>query len=84
MLIKMIDTAVKTATVTLNYDDLRCLNNSLYLLSQQQGKKDVDFNNVYSNILFLSMLVKEGELPTYALDHISSLRHDGDTDGSNK
>lgn len=84
MLIKTIDATEKTVTVTLSYDDLRCLNNSLYLFSQQEGRKDDNFNIVYSNILLLFTLAKYGNLPAFEFDHICSLRHKGDTNGSNK
>ncbi len=82
MLIKAIDATEKTATVILSYDDLRCLNNSLYHVSEQECKKDADFNTVYSNILLLFTLAKYGKLPAFEFDHISKLRHKGSANES--
>lgn len=62
------------ATVTLNYDELRCLNNSLYQLSKcVEIEKDSNFNSVYAQIIEVFALVKHGKIPHFELDHIHKL-----------
>ncbi len=68
MIIREINTNSKSATVTLDYDELRCLSNSLYKVSRfDDVEKDKDFNNVYAKIIELFSLVKHGMLPEFEL-----------------
>ena len=79
MIIREINTNSKFATVTLNYDELRCLCNSLYEVSQfDDVEKDKDFNNVYAKIIELFSLVKHCMIPEFELKLIYKLLFEQD------
>lgn len=68
MIIREINTNSKIATVTFDYDELRCLCNSLYELSTfDDVEKDENFNNVYAKIIELFCLVKHCMIPEFEL-----------------
>ena len=68
MIIREINTNSKFATVTFDYDELRCLCNSLYQVSEfDDVEKDKDFNNVYAKIIELFALVKHCKIPGFEL-----------------
>jgi hypothetical protein len=74
MTIREINTNSKFATVTFDYDELRCLCNSLYEVSKlDDAKKDKDFNNVYAKIIELFSLVKHCKIPAFELKLIYEL-----------
>lgn len=68
MIIRELNTNNKTATVTFDYDELRCLSNSLYEVSKfDDVKKDGNFNNVYAKVIELFALVKHCMIPEFEL-----------------
>ena len=68
MNIREINTNGRFATVTFDYDELRCLCNSLYGVSKfDDVEKDDNFNNVYAKIIELFALVKHGKIPEFEL-----------------
>jgi hypothetical protein len=68
MVIREINTNSKFATVTFNYDELRCLNNSMYQVSRfDDVEKDQEFNSVYAKVIELFALVKHGMIPDFEL-----------------
>lgn len=68
MLIRELNTNSKQATVTFDYDELRCLSNSLYEVSKfDDVKKDIEFKKVYAKIIELFALVKHGNIPEFEL-----------------
>lgn len=74
MYIREINTDNKFATVTFNYDELRCLVNSLFEVSKfDDVEKDDNFNNVYAKIIELFALVKYGKIPEYEIKKIHNL-----------
>ena len=74
MIIREINTSSKFATVTFDYDELRCLCNSLYAVSELDGvEKDKDFNNVYAKIIELFSLVKHCTIPAFEFKLIYKL-----------
>ena len=80
MIIREINTNSKIATVTLDYDELRCLCNSLYEVSKfDDVEKDSNFNNVYAKIIELFSLVKHCMIPAFELKHIYKLLFGTDT-----
>jgi hypothetical protein len=76
MLIRKIDTDSQTATVTFDYDELRCLCNSMSQLSSCKFEKDKDFNNVYAKTIELFSLVKHCMIPEFELKEICKLLFD--------
>lgn len=55
-----------SVTVTFNYDEIRCICNSLYALSQIEGvEKEKNFNQVRAMIIELFALVKHGTIPDF-------------------
>lgn len=81
MNIREINTNSKFATVTFDYDELRCLCNSLYEVSKLDGvKKDKDFNNVYAKIIELFSLVKHCKIPKFELELIYKLLCDTESE----
>lgn len=74
MIIREINTNSKYATVTFDYDELRCLCNSLFAVSEfDDVKKDGNFNNVYAKIIELFALVKHGKIPGFELKKMYNL-----------
>ena len=68
MVIRELNTDRKFATVTLDYDELRCLCNSMYQLSKVDSvDKESNFDNVYAKTIELFSLVKHGMLPAFEL-----------------
>lgn len=79
MIIREIDTNNKFATVTLDYDELKCLDNSLYLISKVENiKRDKIFNTVYARIIELFSLVKHGNIPEFELKLMHQLLYESD------
>ena len=73
MYIRELDTNSKTVTVTLNYDELCCINNAMYQLSKFDGVGSDDFNNVRAKIIELFALVKHGKIPEFELQNMFKL-----------
>lgn len=74
MIIREINTDRKFATVTFDYDELRCLCNSLFEVSELNDvEKDKDFNNVYAKIIELFSLVKHCKIPEFELKMMCKL-----------
>lgn len=74
MKIRIINTESKYATVTFEYDELRCLCNSLFEVSRfDDVEKDNNFNNVYAKIIELFALVKHGKIPELELKKMYGL-----------
>lgn len=64
----------KTVTVELDYDEIRCICNSLYEISKISFmKKERDFNNVYKSFIELFALVKHGFIPDFELESMYKL-----------
>ena len=79
MTIREINTDRKFATVTFDYDELRCLCNSLFQVSELDDvKKDKDFNNVYAKIIELFSIVKHCMIPEFELKLVYKLLFDTD------
>ena len=78
MIIREINTNSKIATVTFNYDELRCLCNSMAQLDSCKFAKDKDFNNVYAKTIELFSLVKHCMIPEFELKQIYKLLFDSD------
>ena len=74
MIIRELNTDRKIATVTLDYDELRCLCNSMYQLSKVDNvDKEGNFDNVYAKTIELFSLVKHGMIPAFELRLIQNL-----------
>lgn len=73
MVIRELNSDTKSITVTLNYDECRCLCNSLYRLAQFDTVKEKDFNLTYAKTIEMFSLVKHGMLPEFELRHIYNL-----------
>ncbi len=74
MIIRELNTNSKFVTVTLDYDEVRCLSNSLYEVSKfDDVEKEHNFNNVYAKIIELFSLVKHGKIPEFELKLIYKL-----------
>lgn len=73
MTIREINTNSKFATVTFDYDELRCLCNSMSQLDSCKFEKDKDFNNVYAKIIELFSLVKHCMIPEFELKLVYNL-----------
>lgn len=74
MHIRELNTAYKIVTVTLDYDELRCINNAMYQVSRfDDVEKDGNFNDVYAKIIELFALVKHGMIPEFKLDLMCKL-----------
>lgn len=78
MIIREINTDRKIATVTLDYDELRCLCNSMAQLGSCKFEKDKDFNNVYAKTIELFCLVKHCMIPEFEMKEIYKLLFDSD------
>lgn len=57
-----------SATITLNYDEIRCICNSLYALSHiESAEKEKNFNQVRAMFIELFALVKHGMIPDFEI-----------------
>ena len=66
--IRELNTEYKIVTVTLDYDELRCINNAMYQVSKfDDVEKDRNFNDVLAKIIELFALVKHGMIPEFEL-----------------
>ena len=76
MVIRELTTDSKFATVTLSYDEIRCISNSLYQLSEVENKdKEFDLPLMRAKMLELFSLVKHGMIPEFELGVIHDLIH---------
>lgn len=74
MYINRLDAKNRHATVTLNYDELCCINNTMYQVSRFDDiEKDNNFNNVRAKIIKLFALVKHGGIPEFELQNMYKL-----------
>lgn len=74
MNIRELNTSSKMVTVTLDYDELRCINNAMYQVSKfDDVEKDKNFNNVRAKIIELFALVKHGMIPEFELQWMYKL-----------
>ena len=78
MIIREINTDRKIATVTFDYDELRCLCNSMSQHASCKFEKDKDFNNVYAKTIELFCLVKYCMIPEFEMKEIYKLLVDSD------
>lgn len=79
MTIRELNTNSKFVTVTLDYEDLRCVNNSLYELSRfDDVEKDKNFDIVRKRFIELFALVKHGHIPEFELNLMHKLIHKND------
>lgn len=66
----------KSATVELDYDEIRCICNSLYELSKISViKKDTELNSVRKSFIELFALIKHGFIPPFELEYMYELLH---------
>lgn len=64
----------KGATVSLSYDEIRCIANALYELHKYSDiEKDSNFNTVYRSFVSLFALVKHGFIPEHELEIMHNL-----------
>lgn len=73
MIIRELNSDLHSITVTLNYDECRCLCNSLYQVSQLDTKKESDFNLTYAKVIEMFALVKHGMIPEFEMRCIYNL-----------
>ena len=74
MYIRELKTDRKFVTVTLDYDEVRCINNSLYELSEIANiKREHDFDIVRKKFVELFALIKHGHIPAFELDIMHKL-----------
>lgn len=74
MNIRELNTNIGSVTVSLDYNELRCINNSMYQLSKiDDAKKDENFNSVRAKVIELFTLVKDGKIPAFELGLIYNL-----------
>lgn len=79
MIIRDLSTNNKVATVTFNYDELRCVNNALFHLSKFDDiDKDSNFDDVRAKFIELFALVKHGKIPEFELKQMYKLRYKTD------
>ena len=80
MYIKELNTNNRYVTVTLDYDELCCINNSLYQVSKfDDVEKDKNFNMVRAKIVELFALVKHGKIPEFELQTMYKLMIEQDS-----
>lgn len=78
MTIRELNTSSRRVTVTLDYEDLRCVSNSLYELSKiDDVEKDKEFDIVRKRFIELFALVKHGHIPEFELKLMYELIHKG-------
>ena len=74
MIIRDLSTSNKTVTVTFNYDELRCINSSLFYLSEfDDVDKDSNFDDVRAKLIELFALLKHGKIPEFELKQMYRL-----------
>ena len=74
MIIRDLSTNNKVVTVTFNYDELRCINNSLFYLSKfDDVDKDRNLDDVRAKFIELFALVKHGIIPEFELKQMYKL-----------
>jgi hypothetical protein len=74
MVIRELNTDAKFATITLSYDEIRCISNSLYQLSKVEEKdKEFDLQLMNAKMLELFSLIKHGMIPEFELGVIHDL-----------
>ena len=74
MHIRELNTEYKIVTVTLDYDELRCINNAMLQVSRfDDVEKDRNFNDVRAKIIELFALVKHGMIPEFELGWMCKL-----------
>lgn len=74
MVIRELNTDSKFATVTLSYDEIRCISNSLYQLSEvDKTDKEFDLQLMNAKMLELFSLIKHGMIPEFELGIIHDL-----------
>lgn len=74
MTIRELNTDRKYITVTLDYEDVRCVTNSLYELSKHNDiKKEGNFNLVRKRFIEMFALVKHGHIPEFELNLMHEL-----------
>ena len=79
MTIRELNTDRRFVTVTLDYEDLCCVNNALYQLSEfDDVDKDKNFDIVRKRFIELFALVKHGHIPEFELDVMHKLIHKND------
>lgn len=79
MTIRELNTNSKFVTVTLDYEDLRCVTNSLYELSIfDDVEKDKNFDIVRKRFIELFALIKHGHIPEFELNLMHKLIHKND------
>lgn len=77
MYIRELNTNSKIVTVTLDYDELCCINNAMYQVSRFDDiEKNKNFNNVRAKIIELFALVKHGKIPEFELQTMFKLMID--------
>ena len=68
MVIRELNTDAKFATVTLSYDEIRCISNSLYQICKAEDiDADYDVDLMRAKMLELFCLVKHGHVPEFEL-----------------
>ena len=74
MIICTVNTSGKWATVTFDYDELRCVVNALFEVSRfDDVEKDDNFNDVRAKFIELFALVKHGNIPNFELKQMYKL-----------
>ena len=74
MVLRELNTDAKFATITLSYDEIRCISNSLYQLSKVEEKdKEFDLQLMNAKMLELFSLIKHGKIPEFELGVIHDL-----------
>ena len=74
MTIRELNTDRRFVTVTLDYEDLCCVNNALYQLSKfDDVDKDKNFDIVRKRFIELFALVKHGHIPEFELNIMHKL-----------
>ena len=72
--IKNLNTQSRRVTIDMDYEDALCLLNSLYQVSKFSDiDKDANFDEVYSKIIMLQSLLKNGHIPEFELDQMYKL-----------
>lgn len=68
MVIRELNTDAKFATVTLSYDEIRCISNSLYQICKAEDiDADYDVDLMNAKMLELFSLIKHGMIPEFEL-----------------
>jgi hypothetical protein len=74
MVIRELNSDKKFVTITLDYDECRCLCNSMYQLSIiDTVDRENNFDSVYAKTIELFSLVKHGKIPAFELKQIYNL-----------